>query len=57
MSLKIEPMVEGDWAAVATIYAEGIATGHATFAGRPPESWADFCEGKLMACAGVARTG
>jgi len=35
MNLKIEPMVESDWAAVATIYGEGIATGHATFAGRP----------------------
>ena len=55
MNLKVEPMVESDWAAVAAIYAEGIATGHATFAGRAPESWVDFCDGKLMACAGVAR--
>eukprot|EP01031_Cornospumella_fuschlensis_P018999 gene18999-23279_t len=50
-----ERMAESDWAAVAAIYTEGIATGHATFAGRAPESWADFCDGKLMACAGVAR--
>lgn len=55
--MKIEPgaMTEADWPAVAAIYAEGIATGHATFAGRAPESWADFCDGKLMGCAGVAR--
>jgi L-amino acid N-acyltransferase YncA len=55
MKLKFEPMVESDWAAVAAIYSEGIATGHATFAGAPPKSWESFCKGKLMVCAGVAR--
>jgi phosphinothricin acetyltransferase len=55
MNCRIEPMVESDWAAVAAIYIEGIATGHATFAGRAPDSWADFYDGKLMGCAGVAR--
>jgi phosphinothricin acetyltransferase len=57
MKIEIEMMTEADWPAVAAIYAEGIATGHATFAGRPPESWADFCDGKLMDCAAVARGG
>lgn len=53
--MKIEPMMQADWAAVAAIYAEGIATGHATFAAAPPETWADFCDGKLMECGCVAR--
>lgn len=57
MKVQIEAVREADWPAVAAIYAEGIATGHATFAGRAPGTWADFCDGKLMACAGVARDG
>ena len=48
-------MTAADWPAVAAIYGEGIATGHATFAGAPPDSFADFAEGKVMACALVAR--
>ena len=48
-------MTAADWPAVAVIYGEGIATGHATFAGAPPDSFADFAEGKVMACALVAR--
>ena len=54
MKIAIEPMNAADWQAVAAIYAEGIATGHATFAGAPPESFADFCDGKLMECGCVA---
>ena len=50
-------MTAADWPAVAAIYREGIATGHATFAGTPPDSFAEFSEGKLMACAVVARDG
>ena len=57
MSLEIEAMRESDWPAVAAIYLEGIATGHATFAPAPPESFVDFSEGKLMGCAVVAREG
>ena len=53
----IEPMVAADWPEVAAIYAEGIATGYATFAGAPPDSFADFSEGKLMECGIVARDG
>ena len=53
--MKIETMTEGDWAEVAAIYAEGIATGHATFASAPPASFADFADGKLLECGCVAR--
>jgi len=53
--MKIEAMTEADWAEVAEIYREGIATGHATFAPAPPESFADFADGKLMECGCVAR--
>jgi len=35
-----------DWPAVERIYAEGIATGHATFETEPP-SWAAFDAGRL----------
>ena len=55
--MKIEAMTEADWPAVAAIYAEGIATGQATFASAPPESFADFADGKLMKCALAAREG
>ena len=55
LEMLIEPMTEADWPAVAAIYREGIATGHATFAGEPPADYADFCEGRLMECALVAR--
>ena len=48
-------MTAADWPAVAEIYREGIATGHATFASAPPESFADFSEGKPMDGACVAR--
>lgn len=53
--MKLEIMRESDWPEVAAIYREGIATGHATFAGGPPESFADFADGKIMECACVAR--
>ena len=33
----IEALTAGDWPAVRAIYAEGIATGHATFETEPPE--------------------
>jgi len=46
-------MTEADWAAVAAIWAEGIATGNATFETEPP-SWAAFDatrrpEGRIVA--------
>ena len=40
-------MTAADWPAVERIYAEGIATGNATFEDRPP-SWQSFDAGKLQ---------
>jgi len=53
--LSLSAMTAADWPAVAAIYREGIATGHATFAGSPPSDYADFTAGKRMDCAVVAR--
>jgi L-amino acid N-acyltransferase YncA len=44
MKIKIEPMRKTDWRAVADIWREGIATGHATFTAKPVASYALFCE-------------
>ena len=55
--MRIDGMNAADWPDVAEIYAEGIATWSATFTPAPPESFADFSEGKLMECACVARDG
>jgi phosphinothricin acetyltransferase len=55
MTYAIEPMAEGDWPAVAAIYREGIATGNATFAAAPPDSWQSWRAGKINACSIVAR--
>jgi len=51
--LAIRPMTEADWPDVARIYAEGIATGLATFETDPP-AWRAFNashsrEGRLVA--------
>src|ERR1051326_3089648 len=50
-------MTAADWPEVAAIYRDGIATGHATFASAPADSFEEFCEGKLQPCALVAREG
>jgi phosphinothricin acetyltransferase len=55
MSVRVDQMTAADWPEVAAIYGEGIATGHATFASAPPESFAEFCHGKVEPCALVAR--
>jgi L-amino acid N-acyltransferase YncA len=57
MLLHLEPMREDDWPLVAAIYREGIATGNATFATDPPDSWATWSAGKINACSIVARDG
>lgn len=44
--LTIRAMSPGDWPAVERIYADGIATGNATFETEPP-AWADFDTSKL----------
>jgi phosphinothricin acetyltransferase len=43
---EIRPMTPEDWPAVERIYAEGIATGDATFETEAP-SWEDFDAGRL----------
>lgn len=55
MTGAIEQLVEADWAQIAAIYREGIATGHATFASAPPESFAEFHEGKRAEAGIVCR--
>lgn len=42
----IRPLTPADWAAVRGIFAEGIATGHATFEAEPP-TWDGFDSGKV----------
>jgi len=51
--VRLREMTEADWPAVAAIWAEGIATGNATFETEPP-SWAAFdatrkTEGRFVA--------
>ncbi|RKT36848.1 phosphinothricin acetyltransferase [Microbacterium sp. AG1240] len=43
---EIRAMTPEDWAAVETIYRDGITTGHATFEAEPP-TWEAFDAGKL----------
>jgi L-amino acid N-acyltransferase YncA len=45
--VKIEPMLASDWPAVRQIYADGIATGHATFETVVPD-W-EVWDGKQLA--------
>jgi phosphinothricin acetyltransferase len=47
-------MAAQDWPAVREIYAEGIATGNATFETSPPE-WATWDAAHLSSCRFVAR--
>lgn len=54
MNTIIEPMTTDDWPAVAAIYAEGIATGDATFESRVPE-WANWDQSHRPDCRLVAR--
>lgn len=48
-------MVAADWPQVQAVYAEGIATGHATFEAEPPVSWEAFGASKTAAHRLVAR--
>ena len=45
----VRAMTPGDWPRVRAIYAEGIATGHATFETAPPE-WDAWDAGHLPVC-------
>jgi phosphinothricin acetyltransferase len=53
-SFEIGPMTAADAAAVLAIYAEGVATGHATFETEIP-GWAEWDAGHLAAPRLVAR--
>jgi L-amino acid N-acyltransferase YncA len=44
--VTIRALTEADWPAVRRIFAEGIATGHATFEAEPP-TWENFDSAKL----------
>jgi L-amino acid N-acyltransferase YncA len=50
-------MIEADWPEVRAVYAEGIATGHATFEAEPPPTWDTFDAGKVTEHRLVARDG
>lgn len=54
-SLTFALMTAADWPDVQRIYAEGIATGIATFEATPPETFADFIKSKLPDACVVAR--
>ena len=52
-SLTIQPMTQADWPAVQRIYADGIATGNATFETQTPD-WEIWDGGHLADCRLVA---
>ena len=54
VELTIHPMTDADWPAVRDIYAEGIATGDATFETSVPD-WNEWDRNHLSACRLVAR--
>lgn len=53
-AISVEPMSEDDAASVLGIYADGIATGHATFQASAPD-WLDWSGRHLEECRFVAR--
>jgi phosphinothricin acetyltransferase len=54
--LEIGFLEERDWPCVRDVYAEGIATGQATFEERPP-SWEEWDRDHLPECRLAARVG
>src|SRR3954452_19112792 len=54
MDLTITPMTAADWPAVRAVYADGIATGQATFEADVPD-WEAWDAGKLPHSRLVAR--
>ncbi len=56
MDYSIELMQDEDWRSVRDIYAEGIATGRATFETGAPE-WEEWHQNHLPFCRLVARAG
>jgi phosphinothricin acetyltransferase len=55
MTLTFATMSAIDWPEVQRIYAEGIATGMATFESMPPVTWSEFIRSKVENCSLVAR--
>jgi L-amino acid N-acyltransferase YncA len=55
MNFSVETMKPKDWAAVQSIYQEGLATGNATFETDIPE-WEDWDKSHLSECRLVARS-
>lgn len=53
----IAPMTASDWPAVQRIYAEGIATGQATFETAVTPDWETWDAGKRPDCRLVAKSG
>lgn len=51
--MKIRPLEPSDWMAVQAIYADGVASGDATFETRIP-SWEEWDAARLPACRLVA---
>jgi len=54
-AISVVPMEVHDWPVVRAIYAQGIATGNATFEESAPE-WGHWNAGHLLACRLVARS-
>ena len=55
MSITIHPLQPADWTAVAQIYADGIATGEATFETDVP-TWEKWDAGRMPTCRFVAKS-
>jgi phosphinothricin acetyltransferase len=55
LSLRVDALVAGDWPRVSAIFADGIATGHATFETEVP-SWGAWNAAHLRSPRLVART-
>ncbi|MFZ1399154.1 MAG: N-acetyltransferase family protein [Candidatus Promineifilaceae bacterium] len=55
MSITIHPMQAADWTSVSQIYADGMATGEATFETEVP-TWEIWNAGRMATCRFVARS-
>ena len=55
MEITIHPMATADWTAVSQIYAEGIATGNATFETAVP-TWEAWDKSHMATCRFVAKS-
>lgn len=53
-TIQIDPMKDEDWAAVRTIFQEGILGGNATFSSEPP-TWDEWNDGHLKVGRFVAK--